>query len=57
MELVREQRELMIKRGLLVGAGLLGLILIFYNRWATAKRRKREEELVLFLKNYRLILL
>ena len=45
MELHREQRELMIKRGLLIGAGLLGFMLIFYNRWIAAKR-KREEGMV-----------
>lgn len=57
MELVREQRELMIKRGLLVGAGLLGLILIFYNRWALPREEKEKKNWFLFLKNYRLILL
>jgi len=46
MELQKEQRQLLLKRALIIGAGFLALLMILYNRWAAARRRKEQEALL-----------
>lgn len=43
IESSRVQREMMVKRGLLIGVILLGATLIIYNRWNIARKKRKEE--------------